>query len=74
MPFSVILANQKSTVMFFLFRQDPIKKLEKQYLQLMEQARDIQRSGDLRAYSKKILEAEELQHKIDLEIAAKYKK
>jgi len=29
--------------MFFLFKQDPIKKLEKQYLRLMEEAKTIQR-------------------------------
>ncbi len=60
--------------MFFLFKQDPIKKLEKQYLQIKEQARDLQRSGDLRAYAQKITEAEEIQNKIDIEIAAKHKK
>lgn len=59
--------------MFFLFKQDPVKKLEKQYLRLMEEARDIQRSGDLRAYSRKIEEAEIIQRKIEDLIAAKQK-
>ena len=46
------------TTLFGLFKQDPIKKLEKQYAQLMEQAMQIQRSGDLKAYAVKIQEAE----------------
>ncbi|MGB1241483.1 MAG: DUF6435 family protein [Chitinophagales bacterium] len=33
--------------MFGFFKKDPVKKLKKQYLQLMEKARDIQRGGDV---------------------------
>lgn len=33
--------------MFGFFKKDPIKKLEKEYLQLMKKARDIQRNGDV---------------------------
>ena len=50
--------------MFVLFKKNPTKKLEQQYAALMEEARDIQRSGDLRAYSRKLEEAEEVMKKI----------
>lgn len=33
--------------MFGFFKKDPVKKLKKEYLQLMEKARDIQRTGDV---------------------------
>ena len=51
--------------MLSLFKKDPVKKLTKQYLKLMEEARDIQRSGDLKLYAKKIEEAEKLAQEID---------
>ncbi|MCO6477381.1 MAG: Lacal_2735 family protein [Phaeodactylibacter sp.] len=51
--------------MFGLFKKDPVKKLEKQYLKLMEEAMRIQRSGDIKAYSAKVAEAEEVQKKIE---------
>ena len=51
--------------MFSLFKKDPTKKMEKEYLKMLEQARDIQRSGDIKAYSKKMAEAEELWQKIE---------
>ena len=50
--------------MFNLFKKDPVKKLEKKYNQLMEKARDIQRSGDLKHYARIIAEAEEVQNQI----------
>ena len=51
--------------MFGLFKKDPIKKLEKEYLKLMEEAMHIQRGGDIKAYSAKVAEAEEVQKKIE---------
>lgn len=51
--------------MFSFFKKDPIKKLENQYEKLMQEARDIQRSGDLRLYAEKIAAAEALQLKIE---------
>ncbi len=51
--------------MFGLFKRDPIKKLEKTYQQLMEEAMHIQRSGDLKAYAVKIAEAEKIQEQIE---------
>lgn len=51
--------------MFGLFKKDPIKKLEKEYEQLMSKARDVQRSGDLRAYAVMIEDSENILKKID---------
>lgn len=51
--------------MFGLFKKDPAKKLEKEYERLMERARDMQRSGDLRAYAVLIEESETILSKIE---------
>ncbi len=51
--------------MFGLFKKDPIKKLEKQYDKLMEEAMNIQRGGDIKGYAQKVAEAEEVQKKIE---------
>ena len=51
--------------MFKFFKKDPIKALEKEYLKLMEEAMQIQRSGDIKSYALKVDEAEEIQKKID---------
>lgn len=50
--------------MFGLFKKDPIKKLEKEYLALMTKAMEVQRSGDLRHYAQLIEESETIQKKI----------
>ena len=51
--------------MLKFFKKDPIKKLEKEYLKLMEEAMNIQRGGDIKAYALKVAEAEEIQKQID---------
>lgn len=51
--------------MFGLFKKNPIKKLEQQYEKMLEEARDIQRSGDIKGYAKKMAEAEELWKRIE---------
>jgi hypothetical protein len=51
--------------MFNFFKKDPRKKLEKKYLQLMEEARDIQRSGNLKLYAQKIEEAQAVQRELE---------
>lgn len=51
--------------MFSLFKKDPLKKLNKQYEKMMLEARDIQRTGDLKLYAKKIAAAEEVANKIN---------
>ncbi|MEM7550722.1 MAG: DUF6435 family protein [Bacteroidota bacterium] len=51
--------------MLGLFKKDPLKKLVKQYEAKMEEARDVQRSGDLKKYAKIIDESEVLAKQID---------
>ena len=51
--------------MFNLIKKDPVKKLKKQYASLMAEARDIQRSGDLKLYAVKISKAEEVAREIE---------
>ena len=51
--------------MFSLFKKDPLKKLNKQYEKMMLEARDIQRTGDLKLYAKKIAAAEEVAKQIN---------
>lgn len=51
--------------MFGLFKKNPIKKLEKEYYATLEKARDIQRSGDIKAYSAMMAKSEEIWAKIE---------
>lgn len=51
--------------MFGLFKKDPVKKLEKKYLKLMEEAMEIQRGGDIKAYAEKSAEAEKVAEEIE---------
>lgn len=51
--------------MFGLFKKDPIAKLEKEYKSKMQEAVNIQRSGDLRAYAAHLEEAEKVAEKIE---------
>lgn len=51
--------------MFGLFKKDPIKKLEKEYGKLMEEAMQLQRGGDIKGYAAKVAEAEALQEKME---------
>lgn len=51
--------------MFGLFKKDPIKRLEKEYYETLEKARDIQRSGDIKAYSAMMARSEEIWAKIE---------
>ena len=50
--------------MFGLFKRDPKKKLEKEYRALLLKARDVQRSGDIVAYSAVVAESEVVLSKI----------
>lgn len=52
--------------MFGLFKKDPVKKLEKEYYATLEKARDIQRSGDIKAYSATMARSEEIWEKIEV--------
>lgn len=51
--------------MFNLFKKDPTRKLRKQYQQKLEEARDLQRKGDIQAYAQKTAEAEALMQEIE---------
>lgn len=51
--------------MFGLFKKDPIAKLQKEYEAKMLEARDVQRSGDLRHYARIMEESEEILKKIE---------
>ena len=42
------------------FRRNPIKKLEAEYAKKLEQARDVQRNGDIVGYSSIMAEANEI--------------
>ena len=57
--------NTKDKIMLQFFKKDPLTRLNKQYKRLMEEARDIQRSGDLKLYATKISEAENVAKQID---------
>jgi hypothetical protein len=50
--------------MFGLFKTDPIKKLEKQYREKMEEAIRAQRNGNIQAFSKLSFEADQIDKKI----------
>lgn len=51
--------------MFGLFKKNPVKALEKKYEKLLEEAMQIQRSGDIKGYAAKMAEAEEVQKEIE---------
>jgi len=51
--------------MFNLFKKDPVKVLDKQYRQLLEEAQQLQRSGDIKGYALKTQEAEDVLKQIE---------
>lgn len=53
--------------MFGLFRKDPVKKLEEEYARKLELARDLQRKGDIVAYSKMAAEADVVLKQLEAE-------
>ena len=40
--------------MFNLFRKDPLQRLNKEYARCLEQARDLQRKGDIKGFNDKL--------------------
>jgi hypothetical protein len=50
--------------MLSLFRKDPLKKLQKNYEDKLEQAMHRQRNGDIRSYSTLMTEAEAIYKEI----------
>lgn len=51
--------------MFSWFRRDPRKRLNAQYAQKLEQARDAQRNGNILGYSDLMAEAEAILKELD---------
>jgi uncharacterized membrane protein (UPF0182 family) len=51
--------------MFGFFKKDPVKQKEKEYAKLMKKARDFQRNGDLKSYSRLISEADKIMDEIE---------
>lgn len=49
--------------MFGLFKKDPAKQLREQYAKLLEEARDLQRKGDIKGFAQK--SAEEVAKKLE---------
>ena len=52
--------------MLSFLKQISIKRLSSKYQKLMKEARDIQRSGDLKLYARKISAAEAVAQEIEL--------
>lgn len=46
--------------MFGIFKKDPLKQLRKEYDQLLEQAMQAQRNGDIEGYSNLATRADEV--------------
>ena len=51
--------------MFGLFKKDPAKKLREQYASLLEEARDLQRMGNIKGFALKTAEAEEVSKQLE---------
>ena len=51
--------------MFSLFKSDPVKKLQAKQVKLLEEAMQIQRSGDLRLYAEKMVIIDQLEKEIE---------
>ena len=56
--------------MFSFLKSDPIKKLDKEYDELLEKAMQAQRGGDIKLYSELTEKAEAVKVKLD-ELKAK---
>ena len=51
--------------MFGFLKRDPVKRLEAEYRKLLEQARDLQRKGDIAGFAAKTAQAEDLATRMD---------
>ena len=51
--------------MFGLFKANPVKKLQKQYEKIMEQAMHAQRNGKIETYAQLAKQADEIAKKMD---------
>lgn len=51
--------------MFNFLRRNPVKKLEALYRRLLEQARDLQRNGDIEGFAAMTARAQEIGERIE---------
>jgi hypothetical protein len=51
--------------MFGLFKKDPLVNLQKTYNQLLEEAMQLQRKGDIKGYAAKMAESEKEMNDIE---------
>ncbi len=51
--------------MFSFFKSDPTKKLKKKRSQLLKEAVEVQRSGDLKAYASMMEEVDKLEKELE---------
>ncbi|MBK7408780.1 MAG: Lacal_2735 family protein [Saprospirales bacterium] len=51
--------------MLNFLKKDPLKKLERQYLNMLEEAMQLQRKGDIKGYALKMAAVESLQQRIE---------
>jgi hypothetical protein len=51
--------------MFGLFKKDPLVNLQKTYNQLLEEAMQLQRKGDIKGYAAKMAESEKVMNDIE---------
>lgn len=58
-------AYLKKTTMFGLFKKDPLVNLQKTYNQLLEEAMQLQRKGDIKGYAAKMAESEKVMNDIE---------
>lgn len=62
---TILYFNYSQEIMFGLFKKkDETAILQKKYETLMQEARDIQRAGDMRAFALKTAEAEKVMDEI----------
>jgi hypothetical protein len=52
-------------IMFGLFKKDPLVNLQKSYNQLLEEAMQLQRKGDIKGYAAKMTESELVMNEIE---------
>ena len=51
--------------MFGFLKRDPVKKLEAEYRKVLEEARDLQRNGDIKGFAAKTALAEDLASRVE---------
>ena len=51
--------------MLDFLKKNPLKKMERRYLNMLEEAMQLQRKGDIKGYALKMAEVEALQQQIE---------